>query len=233
MNNWKLSSQQGQRKAASLYLKWNNCNWKDKSYCITSVVFKPILAPLPGTFSVSDLSDPGHDPQPLKQPYVKNGHTLPVTSGGGVISGSRSPCNQGKTPVDSDFRMNPAWLPQPEDRRVRSPSDRDRRGAPGSRGTGLHENGWRGGGRGPHAHAHAEDDWKAAVLCQSQLEDGRRGGRLHPEDGQRRPGLQKAPSEDGRRSRPAEGDWKPTLPRHASAEEGRACRGELLVLFFS
>ncbi|XP_029694665.1 phosphatase and actin regulator 4B isoform X4 [Takifugu rubripes] len=169
-------------------------------------------------------SDPGHDPQTLKQPYVKNGHTLPVTSGGGggVIGGSRSPCNQGKTPVDSEFRMNSAWLAQPEDRRVRSPSDRDRRGTPGCRGTGLHENGWRGGGRGPHAHA--EDDWKAGVVCQGQLEEGRRGGRLHPEDGQKRPGLQKAPSEDGRRSRPAEADWKPTLPRHASAEEGRACR---------
>lgn len=190
-----------------------------------------MLAYFLGTFCVCDFSDPIHDPQTLKQPYVKNGHTLPVTSGGGVIGSSRSPCNQGKTPVDSDFRMNPAWLPQPDDRRVRSPSDRDRRGTPGSRGPGLHENGWRGGGRGPHAHA--EDDWKAAVLCQSQLEDNRRGGRLHPEDGQKRPGLQKAPSEDGRRSRPAEADWKPTLPRHASAEEGRACRGESLVVFFS
>uniref|UniRef100_H3CWA9 Phosphatase and actin regulator 4 n=1 Tax=Tetraodon nigroviridis TaxID=99883 RepID=H3CWA9_TETNG len=28
-------------------------------------------------------NDPIHDPQTLKQPYVKNGHTLPVTSGGG------------------------------------------------------------------------------------------------------------------------------------------------------
>lgn len=144
-----------------------------------------------------------------------------------MISGSRSPCNQGKTPADPGFRVNPAWLPQPEERRVRSPSDRERRGAPCSRGTGLHENGWRGGGRGPQAHV--EDEWKAAMLCQSQLEDGRRGGRLHPEDGQKRPGLQKAPSEDGRRSRPAEAEWKPTLPRHASAEEGRACRGESLL----
>lgn len=234
MNNRKLSSQQGQtrkRKAASLYLKRINCNWKVK-YCLSLVVFKPILAYLPGTFCVCDFSDPGHDPQSLKQPYVKNGHTLPVTSGGGVIGGGRSPCNQGKIPVDSEFRMNPAWLPQPEDRRVRSPSDRERRGTPGSRATGLHENGWRGGGRGPHAHA-AEDDWKAAVLCQSQLEDGRRGGRLHPEDGQKRPGLQKAPSEDGRRSRPVEADWKPSLPRHASAEEGRACRGESLLVVFN
>lgn len=147
-----------------------------------------------------------------------------MTSGGGVISGSRSPCNQGKTPVaDADFRMNPAWLPQPEERRVRSPSDRERRGTPGPRAAGLHENGWRGGGRGPH---------EQAVLCQSQLEEGRRGGRLHPEDGQKRPGLQKAPSEDGRRSRPAEADWKPSLPRHASAEEGRACRGESLLVVF-
>lgn len=189
-----------------------------------------MFAYLPG-FLLLCCSDPGHDPQTLKQPYVKNGHTLPVTSGGGgggLIGGSRSPCSQGKTPVDSDFRMNPAWLPQPDDRRVRSPSDRDRWGTPGPRGTGLHENGWRGGGRGPHAHP--EDDWKAGVVCQGQLEEGRRGGRLHPEDGQKRPGLQKAPSEDGRRSRPAEADWKPTLPRHASAEEGRACRGESLLL---
>lgn len=197
---------------------------------LLNVVFKSVF-----TRDVSCLwlfSDPGHDPQTLKQPYVKNGHTLPVTpGGGGVIGGSRSPCNQGKTPVDSEFRMNPAWLPQTEDRRVRSPSDRDRRGTPGCRGTGLHENGWRGGGRGPHAHA--EDDWKASVVCQGQLEEGRRGGRLHPEDGQKRPGLQKAPSEDGRRSRPAEADWKPMLPRHASAEEGRACRGESLPVFFN
>lgn len=64
--------------------------------------------------------------------------------------------------------------------------------------------------------------WQGQI--QGQMEEGRRGGRLHPEDAQKRPGLQKAPSEDGRRSRPAEADWKPTLPRHASAEEGRARR---------
>ncbi|XP_035528335.1 phosphatase and actin regulator 4B isoform X4 [Morone saxatilis] len=180
------------------------------------------------------------DTQNMKQPYVKNGHTLPVSTGvgggGGVVSGGRSPCNQGKLPLESDFRMNPAWLPQPDDRRGRSPSngDRrgapgsngDRRGAPGSRGTGLHEDGWRGGG--VVSRAHVEGEWKPNVVWQGQIhgqmEEGRRGGRLHPEDGQKRPGLQKAPSEDGRRSRPAEVDWKPTLPRHASAEEGRARR---------
>ncbi|XP_051262933.1 phosphatase and actin regulator 4B isoform X4 [Dicentrarchus labrax] len=169
------------------------------------------------------------DTQNMKQPYVKNGHTLPVSTGvggGGVVSGGRSPCNQGKLPLESDFRMNPAWLPQPDDRRGRSPSNGDRRGAPGSRGTGLHEDGWRGGG--VVSRAHVEGEWKPNVVWQGQIhgqmEEGRRGGRLHPEDGQKRPGLQKAPSEDGRRSRPAEVDWKPTLPRHASAEEGRARR---------
>lgn len=166
---------------------------------------------------------------------MKNGHTLPVStgiggSGGGgiIISGSRSPCKQGKTPVDSEFRKL-AWLPQPEDRRVHSPPDRDHRGTPVARSAGLHENGWRGGGMGPHTNV--EDEWKANVVWQSQMEEGRRGGRLHPENGQKRPGLQKAPSEDGRKSRPAEADWKPTLPRHASAEEGRARRGEPLLVF--
>lgn len=179
------------------------------------------------------LSDTDSDPQNLKQPYVKNGHTLPVCAGvgggGGIISGSRSPCNQVKPPLESDFRMNPAWLPQPDDRRVCSPSDGDRRGAPGSRGPGLHENGWRGGGMG--SRTYVEDEWKANMVWQGQMEEGRRGGRLHPEDGQKRPGLQKAPSEDGRRSRPAEADWKPTLPRHSSAEEGRARRGESFLVF--
>lgn len=185
-------------------------------------------------FIFPTFPDANPDAQNLKQHYVKNGHTLPVSAGvgggGGVISGSRSPCIQGKPPLESDFRMNPAWLPQPEDRRVRSPSDGDRRGAPGSRGTGLHENGWRGGGMG--SRAYVEDEWKANMAWQGQMEEGRRGGRLHPEDGQKRPGLQKAPSEDGRRSRPAEADWKPTLPRHASAEEGRARRGESFLVFF-
>ncbi|XP_068591256.1 phosphatase and actin regulator 4B isoform X3 [Cebidichthys violaceus] len=165
-----------------------------------------------------------------KQLYVKNGHTLPVSTGvgggGGIVSGGRSPCNQGKLPSESDFRMNPAWLAQPDDRRGWSPSDGDRRGALGSRGTGLHEDVRRSAGVGPRAHV--EGEWKPNMVWQGQIhgqaEECRRGGRLHPEDGQKRPGLQKAPSEDGRRSRPAEADWKPTLPRHASAEEGRARR---------
>ncbi|KAM3873410.1 phosphatase and actin regulator 4B [Diretmus argenteus] len=171
-----------------------------------------------------------NDAQNLKQPYVKNGHTLPVSGGvggggGGIaVSSCRSPCNQGKLPLDCDFRMNPAWLPQPDDRRGRFPSDGDRRVAQGSRGTGLQEEGRRGGGARPHG----EGEWKSNMAwqgqIQGQMEDGRRGGRLHPEDGQKRPVLQKAPSEDGRRSRPAETDWKPMLPRHASAEEGRARR---------
>lgn len=165
----------------------------------------------------------------MKPHYVKNGHTLPVSGGVGVGvggSGGRSPCNQGKAHLDSEFRMNPAWLPQPDDRRLRSPSDRGWGGGTAPRAAGLHENGWRGGIGGPRAHA--EDEWKSNAVWQGQPEDagGRRGGRLHPDDGHKRPGLQKAPSEDGRRSRPAEADWKPTLPRHASAEEGRARRGE-------
>ncbi|XP_049902845.1 phosphatase and actin regulator 4B isoform X6 [Epinephelus moara] len=179
---------------------------------------------------LKEVPDNDADTQNMKQLYVKNGHTLPVSAGvgggGGVVSGGRSPCNQGKLPSESDFRMNPAWLTQPDDRRGRSPSDGDRRGTPGSRGTGLHEDGRRGGGMGHRAHT--EGEWKPNMVWQGQIhgqmEEGRRGGRLHPEDGQKRPGLQKAPSEDGRRSRPAEADWKPTLPRHASAEEGRAHR---------
>ncbi|XP_036930625.1 phosphatase and actin regulator 4B isoform X2 [Acanthopagrus latus] len=179
---------------------------------------------------LKEVPDNDADPDTQKQAYVKNGHTLPVSAGvgggGGVICGSRSPCNQGKLPLESDFRMNPAWLPQPDDRRVRSPANGDRRGALGSRGTGLHEDGWRGAGMG--SRAHTEGEWKPNMVWQGQIhgqmEEGRRGVRLHPEDGQKRPGLQKAPSEDGRRSRPAETDWKPTLPRHASAEEGRARR---------
>ncbi|XP_026228014.1 phosphatase and actin regulator 4B isoform X4 [Anabas testudineus] len=174
-------------------------------------------------------NDADADTQNLKQPYVKNGHTLPVSAGvggGGGISGGRSPCNQGKLPSESEFRMNQAWLIQPDDLRGRSPSDGDHRGALSSRGMGLHEDGWRGGGIGPRVHG--EGDWKPNVVWQgqihSQMEEGRRGGRLHPDDVHKRPGLQKAPSEDGRRSRTAEADWKPTLPRHASAEEGRARR---------
>ncbi|KAM7420493.1 hypothetical protein PAMA_014960 [Pampus argenteus] len=175
-------------------------------------------------------NDADAETQNLKQPYVKNGHTLPISAGvggGGVVNSGRSPCNQGKLPLESDFRMNPAWLTQPDDRRGRSPSNGDRRGAPGSRGTGLHDDGRRGGaGMGPRAHG--EGEWKSNMAwhgqIHNQMEEGRRGGRLHPEDGQRRPGLQKAPSEDGRSRRAAEVDWKPTLPRHASAEEGRGRR---------
>lgn len=167
--------------------------------------------------------------QTLKQPYVKNGHTLTVSAGvGGIGGGGRSPCNQGKPLSEAEFRMNPAWLIQPDDHRGRPSTDGDRRGAPGSRGAGLHEDVRRGGATGPRAHR--ECDWKPNVVWQGQMEEGRRGGRLHPEDGQRRPGLQKAPSEDGGRSRAAETDWKPTLPRHASAEEGRARRGESCTL---
>lgn len=179
------------------------------------------------------LTDADAETQNMKQPYVKNGHTLPVSvgvgGGGGVVTGGRSPCNQGKLPLESDFRMNPAWLPQQDDRRGRSPSNGERRGNPGSRGTGLHEDGRRGGG-GMGPRVHVEGEWKTNMVwhgpIHSQMDEGRRGGRLHPEDGQRKPGLQKAPSEDGRSRRPVEADWKPTLPRHASAEEGRACRGE-------
>ncbi|XP_035802161.2 phosphatase and actin regulator 4B isoform X4 [Amphiprion ocellaris] len=170
---------------------------------------------------------PDNDGDAQKQSYVKNGHTLPVgVGGGGIISGGRSPCNQGKLPSESDFRMNPAWLTHPDDCRGRSPSDGDRRGVLGPRGTGHHDDGRRSGGVG--VRSHGEGEWKPNMAWQGQIhgqmEEGRRGGRLHPEDGQKRPGLQKAPSEDGRRSRPAEADWKPTLPRHASAEEGRARR---------
>ncbi|KAM4736006.1 phosphatase and actin regulator 4B isoform 4-T5 [Anableps anableps] len=176
---------------------------------------------------LKEVPDNDGEAQNVKQSYVKNGHTLPVSGGGGggVISTGRSPGNQVKLPGESDFRMHPGRLTQPEDHRGRSPSDGDRRGALCSRGTGLHEEGWRSGGMG--AHVHGEGEWKPNLAWQgqihAQMDEGRRGGRLHPDDGQRRPGLQKAPSEDGRR-RPAEADWKPTLPRHASAEEGRTRR---------
>ncbi|XP_056300436.1 phosphatase and actin regulator 4B isoform X2 [Pseudoliparis swirei] len=178
---------------------------------------------------LKEVPDNDADTHNAKKHYVKNGHTLPVSTGVGggggvVVGGGRSPCNQGKLPSESDFRMNPAWLAQPDDRRAWSPSDGERRGAPGSRG--LHEDVRRSGGVG--SRAHVEGEWKPNVVWQGQnhgqMEECRRGGRLHPEDGQKRAGLQKAPSEDGRRSRPAEADWKPTLPRHASAEEGRARR---------
>ncbi|XP_037532973.1 phosphatase and actin regulator 4B [Nematolebias whitei] len=178
---------------------------------------------------LKEVPDNDGDAQNVKQSYVKNGHTLPVGVGGGgsgVISSSRSPSNPAKLPVESDFRMNPARLVQPEERWGHSPSNGDRRGAASSRSTGLHEEGRRSGGMG--ARAHGDGEWKSNLAwhgqIHGQMEEGRRGGRLHPENGQRRPGLQKAPSEDGRRSRPAEADWKPTLPRYASAEEGRARR---------
>ncbi|KAM9852610.1 phosphatase and actin regulator 4B [Aulostomus maculatus] len=181
---------------------------------------------------LKEVPDNVAETQNLKQAYIKNGHTLPVSAGvggggGAVVSGGRSPCNQGKLPSELDFRMNPPWLTQPDDRRGRSPSEGDRRGPPGSRVSGLQEDGRRGGG-GMGARVHGEGEWKPNMVwhgqIHSQMDEGRRAGRLHPEDGQRRPGLQKAPSEDGRRSRPSEVDWKPTLPRHASAEEGRARR---------
>lgn len=174
---------------------------------------------------VTYLSNTGGDAPNLKQSYVKNGHTLPVRVGGEVVSSVKSPS---KPPTEPDYRKKPSWLSQPDDRKGHSPSDGVRRGALATRGTGLQEDGWRLGVMGPRSHA--EGEWKSNLAWQGQIhrqmEEGRRGGRLHPEDGQRRPGLQKAPSEDGRRSRPTEGDWKPTLPRHASAEEGRAWRGE-------
>ncbi|XP_023836015.1 phosphatase and actin regulator 4B isoform X6 [Salvelinus sp. IW2-2015] len=175
----------------------------------------------------------GDDPHSLKQSYVKNGHTLPVGGGGG---GGRGQENQTRPPSDlgmnpSDFKVNPAWLPQIEDRRVRFPPDVELHGDQGGpRGSGQQEEGRRGGGA---VRSQGEGEWKSNMAWQGQAmgqvqgmgqEEGRRGGRLHPSDGDKRPGLQKAPSEDGRRSRPAETAWKPTLPRHASAEEGRARR---------
>ncbi|XP_040923716.1 phosphatase and actin regulator 4B isoform X2 [Betta splendens] len=168
-------------------------------------------------------NDLNADAQTLKQAYVKNGHTLPVSAGvGGPGAGGRSPCNQGKPFSEPEFRMNPAWLVQPDDPRGRPPTDGDRRGALGPRAAGLHEDPRRGAAAAPRPHREA--DWKPNMAWQGPVEEGRRGGRLHPDDGRGRPGLQKAPSEDGGRSRAAESDWKPTLPRHASAEEGRARR---------
>lgn len=153
-------------------------------------------------------NDPG-DTQNVKQSNVKNGHTLPVSTGvsTGPVRGGRSPNSQGRLPLDSDFRSGLAWLPQ-EERSLNVVC----------RPSGLHED--RRGGR-----AHGDTDWKPNVVWQGQhvpMEDGRRMGRLHPDSEQKRPGLQKVPSEDCRRTR--EVDWKPTLPRHASAEEGRTRR---------
>ncbi|KAJ0000249.1 hypothetical protein NQD34_012091 [Periophthalmus magnuspinnatus] len=164
---------------------------------------------------LKEVPDNGKNVEHMKQPNVKNGHTLPVSTGVSTgTRGGRSPSSQGKLPLDSDFRSAPAWHPQAEERST----------ALGSRPTGLHEDTLRGGGVG--ARTYGEGDWKPNVMWQGQLhglmEEGRRMGRVHHENEQKRPGLQKAPSEDGRRTR--EVDWKPTLPRHASAEEGRTRR---------
>ncbi|XP_039535661.1 phosphatase and actin regulator 4B isoform X4 [Pimephales promelas] len=139
-----------------------------------------------------------------KTHYVKNGHTLPVGVGGGLG------LEQVHSPSESEFRVNPVWLPQHDDRRGRAPSDGDHRGALGPRASNQDEgrrSGWSVG----------TEDWKSNLAWQG--DDIRRGGRLHAEM-DKRPGLMKAPSEDGRRTRP-ESDWKPTLPRHSSVEEGR------------
>ncbi|KAF4102993.1 hypothetical protein G5714_015876 [Onychostoma macrolepis] len=142
-----------------------------------------------------------------KTAYVKNGHTLPVGVGGGLG------LEQIHSPSESEFRVNPVWLPQPDDRRGRGPSDGDHRGALGPRASNQDEgrrSGWSVG----------TEDWKSNLAWQG--DDIRHGGRLHVEM-DKRPGLMKAPSEDGRRTRP-EPDWKPTLPRHSSVEEGRGRR---------
>ncbi len=143
-----------------------------------------------------------------KTPYVKNGHTLPVGVGGGLG------LEQIHSPSESEFRVNPVWLPQPDDRRGRAPSDGDNHRALGPRASNQDEgrrSGWSVG----------TEDWKSNLAWQG--DDIRHGGRLHVEM-DKRPGLMKAPSEDGRRTRP-EPDWKPTLPRHSSVEEGRGRRG--------
>ncbi|XP_047013269.1 phosphatase and actin regulator 4B isoform X4 [Ictalurus punctatus] len=142
----------------------------------------------------SEEADEAHRSKP---PYVKNGHTLPV--GGTSGSGSR-----GIEPVrptsDLQFRVNP-------ERRGRDLSDAERRAVTSQ------EEGWRGGRA-------AVDEWKPNMGWLG--EEIKHGGRIHP-DTERKPGLIKAPSEDGRRTRP-EADWKPSLPRHSSAEEGRGRR---------
>ncbi|KAI5628947.1 phosphatase and actin regulator 4B isoform X3, partial [Silurus asotus] len=133
-----------------------------------------------------------------KPPYVKNGHTLPVGGTGG--SGSRG-IETFRPTHDLQFRLNP-------ERRFRDP-DADRRALT------TQDEGWRGGRA-------AVDEWKPSVGW--QVEEKKHGGRMHT-DTERKPALIKAPSEDGRRTRP-EVDWKPSLPRHSSAEEGRGRRGE-------
>ncbi|XP_051575537.1 phosphatase and actin regulator 4B-like isoform X4 [Myxocyprinus asiaticus] len=143
-----------------------------------------------------------------KTHYVKNGHTLPV-GGSGVGLG----LEQVYSPSESEFRVNPVWLPQHDDRRGRVPSNGDQHGALAPRAPSQDEgrrSGW----------APGTEDWKSNLAWQG--DDGRRGGRPHV-DVDKRPGLTKAPSEDGRRTRP-EPDWKPTLPRHLSIEEERGRR---------
>lgn len=130
---------------------------------------------------------------------MKNGHTLPV--GGPSGSGSRG-IESVRPTLDLQFRIN--------ERRGRDPSDAERRAMTSQDG------GWRGGRA-------AVDEWKPNMAWQG--EEIKHGGRLHT-DAERKPGLIKAPSEDGRRTRP-EADWKPCLPRHSSAEEGRGRRGEV------
>ncbi|TRY92026.1 hypothetical protein DNTS_034910, partial [Danionella cerebrum] len=147
-----------------------------------------------------ETSEESADPHGHKAVYVKNGHTLPVGVGGGLA------LEQVHSPSDSEFRINPVWLPQSEDRRGRVPtSDGDHRGGLGPRMSNQEEgrrSGWSIG----------TEDWKNNLAWQG--DDVRRGGRMHAEL-EKRPGLMKAPSEDGRRSRP-DSDWKPTLPRHSS-----------------
>ncbi|KAK2854727.1 hypothetical protein Q7C36_006596 [Tachysurus vachellii] len=132
-----------------------------------------------------------------KPPYVKNGHTLPV--GGTIGSGSRG-IESVRPTSDLQFRVN-------LERRGRDPSDAERRAISSQ------DECWRGG-------RVAVDEWKPSVGWQG--EEIKHGGRIHT-DTERKPGLIKAPSEDGRRTRP-EVDWKPSLPRHSSAEEGRGRR---------
>lgn len=128
---------------------------------------------------------------------MKNGHTLPV----GGTSGNRG-IESVRPTTDLPFRVNP-------ERRGRDFSDAERRAMTSQ------DDGWRGGRA-------AVDEWKPNMGWQG--EEMKHGGRIHT-DTDRKPGLIKAPSEDGRRTRP-EADWKPSLPRHSSTEEGRGRRGE-------
>ncbi|KAK3551334.1 hypothetical protein QTP70_015012 [Hemibagrus guttatus] len=132
-----------------------------------------------------------------KPPYVKNGHTLPVGGTSGCGSRAIEPV---RPTTDLQFRVNP-------ERRGRDPSDAERRAISSQ------DDCWRGGRA-------AVDEWKPTMGWQG--EEIKHGGRIHT-DTERKPGLIKAPSEDGRRTRP-EADWKPSLPRHSSAEEGRGRR---------